>query len=291
MRALTRRGISPLTMSIPNQPRAVVTGAASGLGRALCLALARRNAQIVVADIDLAAAEETARQVVSQGGKAAVTRCDVSKPQEVAALASFADERFGGTDLLINNAGVAVSGAVGDVSLPDWEWIMGINLWGVIYGCHAFAARFKQQRRGHILNVASAAGLLSSPEMAPYNVTKAGVVSLSETLFSELRPFDVGVTVLCPTFFRTQILERSRSTGTSPELEKVASNLMDRSKLQAPDIARIALKACDDDQLFCVPMPDGQWGWRAKRLAPERYFKTILPNVLLAARKRMVGAR
>lgn len=273
-------------MSIPNQPRVVVTGAGSGLGRALCLALARRNAQIVIADIDVASADETARQVTALGGQPAVTRCDVSKADQVEALASFADQRFGGTDLLINNAGVAVSGAVGEVSLSDWEWIMGINLWGVIYGCHAFAARFKQQRRGHILNVASAAGILSSPDMAPYNVTKAGVVSLSETLFSELRPFGVGVTVLCPTFFRTNILDHGRNNTGSNELKDVAAKLMDKSKLQAPDIARIALEACDGDQLYCVPMQDGKWGWRAKRLVPEAYFKMVLPNVLMAIRKR-----
>ena len=272
-------------MTIPHHPRSVVTGAASGLGRALCLALARRHAQVVVADIDVASAEETARQVVAQGGTAWVTRCDVSQPDQLEALASFADQQMGGTDLLVNNAGVAVSGPVGDVPLRDWEWIMGINLWGVIYGCHTFAPRFKQQRRGHILNVASAAGLLSSPDMAPYNVTKAGVVSLSETLSNELRSFGVGVTALCPTFFRTHILDSGRG-NMNPELGQMASKLMDKSKLQAPDVARIALEACDNDQLYCVPMQDGQWAWRAKRLAPEAFFKTLLPNVLIAMRKR-----
>ena len=125
------------------------------------------------------------------------------------ALAAEADRAFGGTDLVVNNAGVAVGGPVGAVPLDDWKWIFGVNLWGVIYGCHVFVPRFKAQGHGHVINVASAAGLLSAPEMGPYNVTKAGVVALSETLAAELSGTGVGVTVLCPTFFRTNILASS----------------------------------------------------------------------------------
>src|SRR6185312_10510780 len=113
--------------------------------------------------------------------------------------------------LVINNAGVAVGGRVGEVALDDWRWIMGVNLWGVIHGCHVFATQLRAQGSGHILNVASAAGLLAPPGMAPYNVTKAAVVALSETLRGELRDAGVGVTVLCPTFFRTNIAASSRA--------------------------------------------------------------------------------
>jgi NAD(P)-dependent dehydrogenase (short-subunit alcohol dehydrogenase family) len=273
-------------MSIPKHPRAVVTGGAGGLGRAFCLELAKRGAKVLVADRDLAGAESTAQEVVAAGGTAVATRCDVSKREEVDALATLAQERFGGTDLIVNNAGVAVAGPVGDVPIKDWEWIMGVNLWGVIYGCHAFVPRFKAQGSGHILNVASAAGLLSAPEMAPYNVTKAGVVALSETLGSELREHRIGVTCLCPTFFRTNIMVNSRSATLTPGLDGVVEQRMSASKVQAQDVARIALEACDDNQLYVVPMQDGKWAWRFKRLAPESY-NAIVPKAMKAMRARV----
>jgi NAD(P)-dependent dehydrogenase (short-subunit alcohol dehydrogenase family) len=267
-------------MPFPNHPRAVVTGAASGLGRALCIDLAGRGAQIVVADLDLHGAEETAQRVVEAGGCAEVMRCDVSKADEVEALAGFAQQRFGGTDLLVNNAGVAVAGATGEVPLSDWAWALNINLWGVIHGCHSFVPRFKAQCSGHILNVASAAGFLSAPELGPYNASKAAVISLSETVFGELRPLGIGVTVLCPTFFRTNIARGGRSQ--QPRFEQHASAMMAKSKLQATDVARAALDACQSDNLYCVPMADGQWAWRIKRLAPESFFK-LLPSAVRAA--------
>ncbi len=276
-------------MSIPNQPRAVVTGGAGGLGRAFCLALAKRNAKVLVADRDLAGAEDTVKQIAALGGEGFAVQCDVSKQVEVEQLAVIAEQRFGGTDLLVNNAGVAVSGPMGEIPMKDWEWIVGINQWGVIYGCHAFTPRFKAQGHGHILNVASAAGLLSAPEMAPYNVTKAAVVALSETLFGELSSFGIGVTVLCPTFFQTNIMTSSRSEKLTPGLDKVVAQRMSASKIQADDVARIALAACDRNQLFVVPMPDGKWLWRIKRLAPETYF-AMTPRVMTAMRKRFTRA-
>lgn len=271
-------------MSLPKQPRAVVTGAGSGLGRALCLALARRGGRIVVSDVDVAGAEETARQVVAAGGQALALRCDVSKAAEVEGLAAFAEERLGGTDLLVNNAGVAVAGPVGGVSLSDWEWVVGINLWGVIYCCHSFVPRLKAQRSGHILNVASAAGLLCGPDVGPYNVTKAGVVALSETLCGELTPLGIGVTVLCPTFFATNILAASRVTGEGGEqFVNMARKFMGVAKLGANEVAERALESCERGRLYCLPMQDGAWGWRAKRWAPETFFKRILPSVLKGA--------
>lgn len=267
-------------MSIPKSPRAVVTGAGSGLGRALSLALAKRGSKVLLADIDLTSAEETAQAVIAAGGRAVAQKCDVAKIEEIEKLAELADAEFGGSDLIANNAGVGVGGPIGDVSLRDWEWIMNINLWGVIYGCHVFAPRFKRQRSGHILNIASAAGLLCAPDMAPYNVTKAGVVALSETLCAELRPFSVGVSVVCPTFFKTQIADKSRFTGPSSRLTEVAKQAMERSPVQADDVASSALAACEKNELYCVPMTDARWGWWLKRLAPDSFYKRILPAVI-----------
>jgi NAD(P)-dependent dehydrogenase (short-subunit alcohol dehydrogenase family) len=271
-------------MSIPSNPRAVVTGGAGGLGRAFCLELARRGAHILVADIDAAGAAETVTLVERAGGKAFATTCDVAKLDQVERLATLADDKLGGCDVVVNNAGVAVGGSVGDIPIADWEWIMGINLWGVIYGCHVFVPRFKQQGRGHVINVASAAGLLSAGEMGPYNVTKAGVVALSETLASELRTHGVGVTVLCPTFFRTNISKSSRSNNAGAQA--MVERLMDRAKIQADGVAAFALDTADRNELYAVPHADGQWMWRLKRLVPERYYSTIVPKLMGALRKR-----
>lgn len=261
-------------MALPSRPRVVVTGAGSGLGRALCLHLASRDARVVVSDVNVASAEETVK--LMKGGEGIVLPCDVSKPEQVELLADEAYRRLGGVDLLVNNAGVAVAGEIGEVPLADWEWIVSINLWGVIYGCHYFAPRMRKEKSGHILNVASAAGLLSGPMMAPYNVTKAGVVALSETLRADLGNDRVGVSVLCPTFFQTNIANASRG---ATHLKPVIQELLASGKLSAGDVAKLAVDACDRNELYIAPHLDGRWMWRMKRLAPESFYN-YLPRVV-----------
>jgi NAD(P)-dependent dehydrogenase (short-subunit alcohol dehydrogenase family) len=240
--------------------------------------LASRRAKILMVDLDPEGAAETARAVAKAGGDASFVRCDVSRSEEVMALVGEADRALGGVDLLVNNAGVAVGGPIGTVPLEDWAWAMGINLWGVIYGCHAFVPRFKEQGSGAILNVASAAGLLSGPMLGPYNVTKAGVVALSETLRGELAEQRISVTVLCPTFFKTQIAARGRTHGSDVGPEFV-EKLMARAKLQADGVAKAAIDAVDRDLLYAVPHPDGRWFWRLKRAAPEVFYDKVLPRL------------
>lgn len=271
-------------MPLPSEPRAVVTGAGSGLGRAFCLELAARRARILAADIDLASAEETARLVNAAGGQAIPHQCDVANADEVEALATTIEKAHGAADLVINNAGVAVGGPVGKIPLDDWKWIVGINLFGVIYGCHTFVPRFKSRGSGHIINVASAAGLLAAPEMAPYNVTKSGVVALSETLGAELRGTGVGVTVLCPTFFKTNIARaaHTHSEVSADDVEK----LMSRTSIQAPDVARFALEKADAGELYALPHADGRWMWRVKRMAPELFQTKLVPGVVKRVQAR-----
>ncbi|MGK3990612.1 SDR family NAD(P)-dependent oxidoreductase [Sorangium sp. So ce136] len=265
-------------MSLPKQPRAVITGGASGLGRALAIELAGRRAKLLLADLNDEGSRETARLVADAGGEAHTVRCDVSRSDDVAALLGEADRALGGVDLVVNNAGVCAAGKVGELSLEDWSWVMGVNLWGVIHGCHAFAPRFREQRSGHFLNVASAAGFLSVPELAPYCVTKAGVVALSETLKLELAPHGVGVTVLCPTFFKTQIVESGR--GIDARRKAVAEKLMGRKGLQADYVARRAIEAVDAGDLYAVPHRDGRWFWRAKRVVPELFHHAAVSRLL-----------
>lgn len=274
-------------MSHREQRRAVVTGAGSGLGRAFVLELAERpGARIVASDIDLHGLEETATLARARGAEVIAVECDVAQAAAVEALAARADEALGGAiDLVVNNAGVAIGGLVGEASLDDWRWIVSINLMGVVHGCHFFAPRLRRQGHGAILNVASAAGLIASPGMAAYNATKFGVVGLSEALYAELTEARVGVTVLCPTFFPTNIVQSARGPVDSG-LKKVATNLMAASKLDARDVARAALRASAAGELYCVPMNDARAMWALKRLAPEQWSARIGPAIYRLARTR-----
>lgn len=253
---------------------AVVTGGAHGLGRAFCEELGRRRARVLIGDINREGAEETARRVRELGGDARVEVCDVREASQVEALAEAADGWLGATDLLINNAGVAVSGPIGEVSLEDWKWQIDINLWGVVYGCHHWVPRMKRRGRGHVINVASAAGLLTPPQLGPYNVAKAGVVALSETMHAELKKQGIHVTALCPTFFVTGIVDAAR--GLQDEKTRaVTRRMMERSKIQAPEVAVAALEAVARGRLYCVPMRDGRVSWRMKRAMPGRFYDLL----------------
>ncbi len=258
----------------PSHPRAVVTGGGSGLGRAICLELARRKARILVADVHTERAGETVALIAQAGGEAHALHCDVREVGDIEKLAAFMEKTWGGTDILVNNAGVACAGRVGEASLEDWKWIVDINLWGPVHGCHVFLPMMKKQGRGWILNVASAAGIASIPEMASYNVTKAGVVSLSETLFSEVAKDNINISVLCPTFFKTNLLETMRA----PEARQInmAKGFFARSKSTAEQVASEGLDALEKGRLYVIPQADGKLMWRLKRLNPQFYFNQIV---------------
>jgi len=261
-------------MSFPKPLRAVVTGAGSGLGRALALDLAKRGASLVVSDINTSSAEETAELLRQQRASVEVIQCDVTDREAVFALVDETEKRLGGIDFIANNAGVAVGGPFDEISIEDWRWAVDINLWGVIYGCQAAVPKMKAQGRGYILNVASAAGLLSTPSMSAYNVTKAAVVSLSETLFAEYRSEGIRVGALCPTFFRTNIVEAGRGAATEKEDAQII-RWMERSKVQAPDVAKAAIDSVRDGKLYAQPMRDGRMAWRLKRTSPQRFYESM----------------
>jgi NADP-dependent 3-hydroxy acid dehydrogenase YdfG len=173
---------------VSTKSSAVVTGAGSGIGRAFAVELAARAGRVVCADIRLDSARETVRLIEAQGGKALALACDVSSVEAVQALAEESEQWLRGpVDLVVNNAGVGSGGRpIGEVSIEDWRWTVGVNLWGVVHGCHVFAPRLRALGRGGIINVCSAASFAAAPMMGPYNVTKAAVLALSETLRAEL---------------------------------------------------------------------------------------------------------
>jgi NAD(P)-dependent dehydrogenase (short-subunit alcohol dehydrogenase family) len=267
------RGFSP-AMSFPQPLRAVVTGAGGGLGRALALELAERGASMMLSDIDAAAAEQTADSLRRGRARAEVIRCDVTDREAVFALVEETEKRLGGIDLIANNAGVAVGGPFHEISIEDWRWAIDINLWGVIHGCQAAIPKMRAQGHGYVLNVASAAGLLSPPAMSTYNVAKAGVVALSETLYAEYKNAGIRVSVLCPTFFRTKIIETQRGASTEKEVAQI-KRWMERSQVQAPEVAKAAIDAVRDGKLYVQPMRDGRKAWRLKRLAPQRFYDSL----------------
>ncbi len=250
-------------MAFPDRPRVLITGASSGLGRALALELAERQARILVTDIRMEPAEATVEMVEAKGGEARMFSLDVTSTEHWAAARQAMHDAWGGIDVLANNAGVAAVGPVGEVSLEDWKWLIDINLWGVIHGCHTFVPDMRASGSGFILNVASSAGLLSVPEMAPYNVAKAGVISLTETLQGELRRCGVKVTALCPTFFRSELHERTRTT--SETLEELTRGLVGNASWTAEQIAEVALRGLEAGELLVIPQMDGQLMWRLKR--------------------------
>lgn len=253
--------------------RAVVTGAGSGIGRAFALELARRGGQVVCADIDRARAEETVAMIVEIGGTAWPVRCDVSDPDQVDSLAEAAAERFDRpVNLVINNAGVGIGGSpVGDIPLEDWDWALGVNLWGVVYGCHIFAPILRE-KGGGIINVGSTASFAAAPLMGPYNVSKAAVLALSETLSAELSGTGVTVTVLCPTFVKTNVARDGRISGPSSDL---AETMMKWTGYSPDRIARSTLDAHDAGRLYVVPQIDARLIWQLKRHAPTTYTRTL----------------
>jgi NAD(P)-dependent dehydrogenase (short-subunit alcohol dehydrogenase family) len=260
---------------VSHHARAVVTGAGSGIGAAFAIELAKRGSRVVCSDIDEVAAKRTVTAISEFGGEAVAIPCDVTQFDNVQDLAVQSQSWFGAAPtLVINNAGVGSGGAsIGQLPLEDWQWVLGINLWGPIHGSHVFApilrAGDSDVPRG-IINVASAAAFGAAPGMGAYNVSKAGVLMLSETLAAELSGTGVKVTVLCPTFVKTNILEAGR---ISTETNQFAHKIMRWTGVSADKVARTCLDAHDRGDLYCMPQLEAKFGWNIKRLAPGTYTR------------------
>ncbi|RJO69861.1 SDR family NAD(P)-dependent oxidoreductase [Nocardia panacis] len=277
--------------------RAVVTGAGSGIGRAFALELAARGGAVICADIDEARAAATVALIEAHHpGRAHAIGCDVARREDVEILARFADSIFDApVTLVVNNAGVGIGGKpVGEIGFADWEWTLGINLWGVVHGCEIFTPRLRAAGRGGIINVASAAAFAAVPEMAAYNVSKAAVLALSETMAAELAPAGIAVTVLCPTFVKTNVAKDGRITAQAMGL---AENLMRWTGFSPQRVARTALDAHDRGQLHVLPQLDAHLVWLLKRCFPAQYtyalglLERILPHADSATHRPAVTDR
>jgi NAD(P)-dependent dehydrogenase (short-subunit alcohol dehydrogenase family) len=192
---------------------AVITGAASGIGLGMARRFASAGMNIALVDIEAEPLEKAAKELEAAGVSVMTSRVDVSKADQMDGLAKSVLDHFGGVHLVCNNAGVGGGGPMWDLAPADWEFVMGPNLWGVIHGIRVFTQTLIDQNEGHIVNTASMAGLMNAPGMGPYNMTKAGVVAISETLHFDLAETapGVGVSVLCPGFVRTRIWDSERN--------------------------------------------------------------------------------
>jgi NAD(P)-dependent dehydrogenase (short-subunit alcohol dehydrogenase family) len=259
---------------------AVVTGAASGIGRALARRFAAEGMRVVLADVERGALEKTAGELAGEGARVLAVPTDVSKAEQVDALAKRTLEAFGTVHVVCNNAGVFTGGATWEQSLGDWQWVLGVNLWGVVHGVRTFVPILLEQgTEGHVVNTASGAGLVSLAGSAPYNVSKHSVVTLSETLHHELRQREskIGVSVLCPGPINTNIPESQRNRPAELAPGTLAAAVGERLRealrrgMDPAEVAEKVLRGIRDGRLYILTHDDIKRG-------VERRMRDILED-------------
>jgi NAD(P)-dependent dehydrogenase (short-subunit alcohol dehydrogenase family) len=245
---------------------AVITGGASGIGRAVAQRAAAEGMKVVLADIEEGPLEEAENELTAHGAEALGVVTDVSDAASVHALRDRALDRFGAVHLVHNNAGIGLGGPIWEISEEDWRWILGVNVWGVIHGIATFVPLFVEQGEGHVVNTASVAGLTTAPFLGPYNATKQAVVAISETLFKDLQAVGapIGVSVLCPGFVQTRIAESDRNrpawapdheVGGAAELRSAVQSLVDGG-IPAAAVADRVIDAVRTDTFYILTHPE-----------------------------------
>lgn len=248
--------------------RILITGSGSGLGKAMAAHYAKAGWRVLVTDVDATAAETAAKELDTE-----FLALDVTKDESWAAARDWCEEHWGGLDVLVNNAGVASGGRIDRIPMADWDWIWEINVMGVVRGCATFTPMFKAQGSGHLVNVASLAAIMNLPGMSSYNVTKAGVLALSQTLRYELEPHGISTTVVCPAFVQTNLNDRMRTPD--PAALKVSQKLMASSKVTPEDVAKQVYDAVAAKRFLVHTHADGRRAQRLKRLAPWLVDKQV----------------
>ncbi len=270
----------------------LVTGAASGIGRATALALARAGADLAVCDLNQAGLDETAGAIRALGRRVITRRVDVSRADDVRAFAEAVHAERPAVDILVNNAGVGLGGGFLDTSLEDWQWILSINVWGVIHGCHFFLPPMVQRGQGgHVVNVSSAAGFLATASLAAYSATKFAVFGLSEALREELHPHGIAVTTICPGIINTPITANARMRGTmaTPEARAGLVEFYQRRNYGPERVATNILRAIARKRAVAPISPEAHVMYVMKRFAPNL---TARLNRVLQARmeRQLLGA-
>ena len=256
------------------QRRVLITGAGSGLGRALAFCFAENGWRVACADIKLERAQDTVRLITEFGVGAMALSVDVGSDTSVEEMRDEILAAWDGVDAVVNNAGVASAGPLTQVSLDDWRWTININLMGVVRGCRAFAPILLEQGRGYIVNIASFAGIANAPRMSAYSASKAAVISLSESLRGEfaMSNKDVKVSVVCPAFFPTNLMDSSRA----PESDKnTAKKLMATSGDTADGVAQKIYRGMLNGDFLILPTKAETMRWRMKRFFPNVFYRAL----------------
>jgi len=261
---------------------AVVTGAASGIGRATALALAGQGCDLAIADVNEAGLAETAEQVRALGRRVRTDRVDVSDKERVRRFAEDVVAEYGRVDILVNNAGVTITADFEEHTLEDWEWIVGINFWGVVYGCKFFLPYLKQAGEAHIVNVSSIFGMLGVPGQSSYCATKFAVRGLSEALWVELKDHNIGVTSIHPAGVRTNIAKDARTKEEGKKTEAI--KIIERYSVPPERCAELIVDAIKKNKLRQMVARESYVIDFAKRMAPG-----LTQRVLLSGRKRGMG--
>lgn len=265
--------------------RVFITGGASGLGHALAMHYASQGWRVLIGDLDLVRCADTVAKVRAISPMSDAVTCDVTNESHMQAAADWLQQHWGGVDVVINNAGVAQMGGIDAVSEGDWQWIVDINLLGVVRGCRIFTPMLRTQGGGQLVNIASMAGLVHMPQASAYNATKAAVVALSETLQLELEADQIGVTVVCPAFFRTALAQNMRVSD--PKLEAITRRLVERARVGPEEIARQVFEGVQRGDTHILTHPEARHAWMLKRLLPYRIYLKLMRRQLAKMQARM----
>jgi len=269
--------------------RIFITGGASGLGKAIAFKFAHAGYYAFITDINDERGKATLAIMKKICRSALYFHCDITKMEDLTWAKEQLIVHWSGVDIVVNNAGVGGNaGGIDDISLDDWQWVLDINLLGVVRGCKAFTPLFKLQGFGYFINIASMAGLINAPNMSNYNVAKAGVIALSETLTMELAPYNVGVSVVCPAFFKTNLTETLKADD--PKVIHSVNKLMNKSNLGADDIAQAIYQAFSQQKFWVLPHKTERRLWLLKRYIPFVFRYIMKKHLARLGKKKPANA-
>ncbi len=268
------------------QKNVLITGGASGLGEAMVKQFAQLGWKIAVVDINLDGAKKVAEAANLLGASATAFYCDIGKDDDFIVIANTLKDAWGGLDIIINNAGIASVGMMVDVNPEQWHRIININLTSVYRGCHYWLPLLPENGPAHVVNTASFAGFAQAPGMMSYNVSKAGVISISESLRAELAYRNIGVSVVCPSFFKTNLLNSMDKASQS--VKSQITKWMESSKVTADDVAHDVICGIENNELMVISHKKARNTYRFKRYFPKTYLKRVseMASAIVARQKR-----
>ncbi len=249
----------------------LITGAASGLGKALAQYYANLDFRVLVVDIQDAIGQEFVAKLQADGKHARYYHCDIGSTDDIQQLYNNVSQEFNCLDILINNAGIAAAGTIEETSIDQWQRLLNLDLTSLFFTTKTFLPLLKQPNQAHVVNIASYAALVNYPGMMAYNVAKAGVVAFSESLAVELSPFAIGVSVACPAFFKTNLLDSM--PNASHKTKNYIANQMQKSDITANHIAADIAKAIENNTFMVISHKQANRQYSLKRLFPNAFLK------------------